>query len=102
MKISLIEILRNALVGKKIKLYKVLDKTTNKNGLEYYLIDLGEKPHPTKCEVISESHGFIKSINAEYVEYEGDLYLIEIVDDNGQPLHFKGLNSVTSKLEIFK
>jgi hypothetical protein len=100
MKTSLTEILRNALIGKKIKLYKILDKRHDKKGTEYYLTNLEDREHPTKCTVVDETHGFIKSIETFYETYDGDYYDVFIVDDNGHPLHVNGLYSITSELEI--
>lgn len=102
MKTSLTDILIKALVNKKIKLYKVLDKTHNPNGIEYYLTDKDELPHPKKCQIIGESYGFIKSIETFNETYEGDIYNVIVVDDSGTPMHINGLYSITSKLEILE
>jgi hypothetical protein len=100
MKTSLTEILEKELLNKKIKLYKVLEKTHNPQGIEYYLTDKDELSHPKSCTIIGESFGFINSINTEYDKYDGDYYNIIIVDENQNPLHVNGLYSITSKLEI--
>lgn len=97
---SLTDILREFLINKKIKLYRVLDKTANSNGIEYFITEKENLAHPKKCTIVGESYGFIKSIETEEVQYEGDYYNIVIVDDNDAPIHFNGLNSITSKFEI--
>ena len=102
MKTSLTDILINALIGKKIKLYKVLEKNHNPSGLEYYLTDEHDLPHPKKCKIIGETHGFIKSIDTSNDKYDGDYYDIMVVDDAGIPIHVNGLNSITCNLEIIK
>lgn len=102
MKTSLTDILKEALIGKKIKLYKVLDKTRNPKGLEYYLTDKDEIAHPKKCEIIGESVGIIISLKTEYEYYEGDSYNFLIHDISGNSVHFNGLYSITSNLEIIE
>jgi len=100
MKTSLTKILEKELLNKKIKLYKVLDKTRNPQGIEYYLTDKDELSHPKNCTIIGESFGFINSINTSNETYDGDFYDIIIVDEKDNPMHVNGLNSITSKLEI--
>jgi hypothetical protein len=95
MKTSLTEILQEALIGKKIKLYKAIDKCT---GYEFYLTDIKDKSKTIK--IIDETYGFIKKIKTDSVMYEGDFYNFFIVDENGVLLHVHGLYSITSKLEI--
>ena len=95
MKKSLIEILIEALLNKKIKLYHIED---TKSGLKFYLIDK-EELYPT-YKIIGESYGFIKSIETSHDKYEGDNYDIVIVDGEGKPMHTNGLNSITSKFEL--
>jgi hypothetical protein len=97
---SLTDILKEALISKKIKLYKVLDKMYNPQGLEYYIPETGILAHPKKCVITGESHGFIKSLETDTVEYEGDWYSFIIVDDEGKEMNVQGLNSITSKFEI--
>ena len=99
---SLTDILREALIGKKIKLHKVLDKNNSAKGMEYFIVQKDCLIRPKKCEFIGESYGFIKSIETENDQYEGDYYNVVIVDDNDNPIHFNGLNSITSKLEIIE
>jgi hypothetical protein len=65
---SLTDVLREALIGKKIKLYKVLDKTNSTKGLEYFITQKDNLCHPKKCQIIDESYGFVKSIETELVE----------------------------------
>jgi hypothetical protein len=99
---SLTDILRDALIGKKIKLYKVLDKNNSVKGMEYFITQKDFLIRPKKCEITGESYGFVKSIETENDQYEGDYYNVVIVDDNDKPIHFNGLNSITSNLEIIE
>lgn len=100
MKKSLTDILIEALVGKKIRLYKVLDKRYNEKGNEYFITDKGALEHPKKCEIINESHGTIQSLATQDCGYDGDNYEFIIVDDNGDVMHVNGLYSVTSIVEF--
>jgi len=97
---SLTDVIKEALIGKKIKLYKVLDKCNSTKGLEYFVTQKDNLYHPKKCQIIGESHGFIKSIETETLEYDGDWYDIIVVDDNDSPVNVSGFNSITSKFEI--
>lgn len=97
---TLTDILREALIGKKIKLYKVLDKKNNENVLEYFITERSNLFHPKKCKIIGESIGVIKSIDTEHDTYDGDFYDVKIVDENNNNIHFNGLNTITSKFEI--
>lgn len=97
---SLTDILKEALIGKKIKLYNVLDKMRSQEGMEYYMPEKGALYHPKKCVITGESYGFIKSLETDTVQYEGDWYSFVIVDDEGNQMNVQGLDSITSKLEI--
>jgi hypothetical protein len=100
MKKSLTDILIDALLGKKIKLYKVIDKQYKPEGIIYYLADKDALPHPKKCEIIEETHGTIKNLNTEHHQYEGDGYYFDIFDDEGIIMNVNGLYSITSSVEI--
>jgi hypothetical protein len=97
MKKELTDILRDFLIGKKIKLYEVQEKGRN---CTYFLTDKAELPHPKNCKIISETHGIIQSIETEYISYEGDYYHVVVVDNNGKPMRVNGLYSITSNIEI--
>lgn len=94
---SLISILRDNLIGKKIKLYSIFDDRSNTS---YYITDLLDLPHPKKCRLTGESSGTIESIEVEHDNYEGDMYNFIILDVLGVPIHFNGLNSITSNLTL--
>lgn len=100
MKKSLTDILIEALVGKKIKLYKVLDKIHNPKGNEYYLADKGFLAHPKKCQIIGETHGTIQNLDTTDCGYDGDDYCFTIVDDNGVVLNVQGLHTITANVEL--
>ena len=97
---NLTDILIKALLGKKIKLYKVLDKTHNPDGDEYCVADKSAMPHPQKSEIIKEIYGTIKSIETNTDTFEGDSYNIVIIDEKNKPIHYLGLNSITSYFEL--
>jgi len=101
MKKSLTDILIENLVGKKIKLYKVLDKRYEPDTREYFLSDKGFLPHPKKCEIIGESVGTIKNIVSNYDSYnKADFIQIEFVDDKGHKILVLDSNTTTSNLEF--
>lgn len=100
MKKSLTEILIDNLVGKKIKLFKVVDKQHTKEGNVYYLADKFNLPHYKNCEIVAETHGTIKSLDTEDCGYEGDGYYFTIVDDNNEPLNVHGLHTITATVEF--
>jgi hypothetical protein len=100
MKTSLTDILVNALVGKTIKLYKVIDKQHNPEGVSYYLADKGFLSHSKKCEIIGEIHGTIESLETQDCGYEGDNYEFIIVDENGVIMNVHGLHTITANVEI--
>jgi hypothetical protein len=90
---ELTDYLRNALVGKKIK----LTEYQNPNGYKYFSAYLGDSPVDQK---IGESFGIIKEINTMAIAYEGDSYTFVIVNESGEKLHVNGIYSITSKIEI--
>ena len=100
MKKSLTDILIENLVGKKIKLYKVLDKQYNPEGNKYFLADKGFLAHPKKCEIVGETHGTIQNLETEDCGYDGDNYVFTIVDDNGLPMNVHGLHTITASVEF--
>lgn len=101
MKTSLTEILVQALVGKRVKLYKVLDKRYEPDFREYCLLDERSLPHPKKCEIIGDAEGVIKNIASEYDVYnKSDYVTIHIVDDNDKPIFVHDANTVTSNVEL--
>jgi hypothetical protein len=102
MEIELSDLLRNVLIGNKIKLYKVLDKTHNIKGTEYFITQKDILLPNKKIEIIGETIGVIKSLITEDGGYDGDFYNFEITDLEGNTIHYNGLNSITSKLEIIK
>jgi len=90
---ELTDYLRDALVGKKIK----LTEFQNPNGRKYFSANIGESP---KDQKIGESFGLIKEIETMDIAYEGDNYHFVIVNDLGEVLHVNGIYSITSKIEI--
>ena len=101
MKKSLTDILNENLVGKNIKLYKVLDKRYEPDIREIFLTDKDALPHPKKCEIIGESVGIIANIESDYdVRNRGDYINIKFVDDKGEKIIVLNSNSTTSKLEF--
>jgi hypothetical protein len=100
MKKSLADILRESLIGKKIKLYKILDKQYNPKGNVYFLTDKDNILVSKKVEIIEETYGVIKNLETDKIDYEGDYYNFTIVDGDGTPIHVNGLSSITSKIEF--
>ena len=101
MKTSLTDILTQALVGKRVKLYKVLDKRYEPDVREYYLIDTMYLPHPKKCQIVEEVEGVIKNIKSEYDTYNKSNYFdIQIVDDKDKLMFVYDANTVTSNIEL--
>ena len=100
MKKSLTDILIEALVGKKIKLYKVIDKQYNPEGNEYFLADKDFLSHPKKCVIVGETHGTIQNLETQDYGYEGDNYDFTVVDDNGEELKVHGLHTITASIEF--
>jgi hypothetical protein len=100
MKKSLADILRESLIGKKIKLYKILDKQYNPKGNVYFLTDKDNIPVSKKVEIIEETYGVITNLETDEVDYEGDYYDFTIVDGDGTPIYVNGLSSITSKIEF--
>jgi hypothetical protein len=96
---SLTDVLSEALIGRKIKLYKVLDTRHNKEGVEYYITEKSILEHPKMCVIIGETFGIINSIETELIQYEGDYYNIRIVDEYNNPLNVNGFSSITSCFE---
>ena len=94
---ALLDILKEHLVGKRIKLYAVTDERSNR---KYYITDSAELAHPRKCKITGESSGIIEALEAEHIDQEGDVYNINIVDDQVVSIHFNGLYSITSKFEL--
>ena len=100
MKKSLTDILIEALLGKKIKLYKVLNKTHNRKGVEILYADTDFLPHPKNFVVIGETHGTIQNIETQDCGYDGDNYEFTIVDDNGVVMNVHGLHTITASVEF--
>lgn len=100
MKTSLLNLLQEQLLDKKIKLYIVEETKRDNTKLIYYVSDKCELNHPKMCKVTGETYGFIKKFDAEHDNYEGDSYFVEVVDEKGNIIHFNGLFSITSGLEI--
>ena len=98
--ISLLEILREKLVGKKIKLYKVFDTSRQPQGIEYFLTSPQEIKVSRNVNITGESFGFIKSVYATNLQYEGDAYNFTVTDEKGTKLHINGLNSIECSVEI--
>jgi hypothetical protein len=96
---SLTDVLNEALIGRKIKLYKVLDTRNNKEGVEYYITEKNILPHPKMCVIIGETFGIINSIETDLIPYEGDSYNILIIDEYNKPLNVVGFSSITSCFE---
>jgi len=96
---SLTDILKEALIGKKIKLHRVIVNRTD-NPIEFFLTHKNELKNYTDIKIIGESYGWIKSIRTFTEPYDGDYYEIVIVDEKNKPIHFNGLSSITSKLEL--
>jgi hypothetical protein len=90
---ELTDYLRDALVGKKIK----LTEYQNPNGRKYFSANIGDSP---KDQKIGESFGRIKEIETMDIAYEGDNYYFLIVNESDEQLHVNGLYSITSKIEI--
>lgn len=99
MKKKLIEILREQLIGKKIKLYKVSEKRNN-NNMEYFVVNKEDIEHFQKITIIEETFGFIKSIELEYDNYDGDSFWFHICDEQMKPMHVDGIYSLTNEIEI--
>ncbi len=98
---SLTDILREVLVGKPIKLYKVSYKEYNKeNYILCYITNKEHLFHIKGAYIIGETHGFVKKIETEEIPYEGDIYNFSIVDGENKIMDVRGLESITSKLEI--
>jgi len=93
---TLTDIICEALVGKKLKLYHI--QSTNGSKKTFYATDKQELLNTDK--VIGETHGLVQSIETETETYSGDYYKVVIVDENGTPMHVNGLNSITSGFEI--
>lgn len=100
MKKSLTDILCDGLIGKKIKLYKVLDKQYKPEGNFYFLADKDMKSVSKKVEIIEETYGIIMDLKTEDLGYEGDYYEFTIVDSSNTRIQVNDLNSITSNIEF--
>lgn len=100
MKLELIDILKDRLLGERIRLYEVNDTQYNPEGNRYFITDKGYLAHPKRCSIVGESIGLIKDIEAIDGGYDGDIYTFIIFDDNNIKLNVMGLDSITNILEI--
>lgn len=96
MKKELTDILREALIGKKIKLYKV------SSNVDYHATEEEELILSERKKIVGETFGIIQSIETDYINHEGDSYNFTVVDESGSPMHIDGLNSITSNIEIIE
>jgi hypothetical protein len=93
---ELTDFLIEALIGKKIKIYKFKNENNPDGG--YYLY--ATKKTDEDLIFISEMSGTIVNLSTYYYGYDGDDYNFDIIDDEGKPLIVYGLNSITSKIEF--
>jgi len=97
MKKELSDILREALIGKKIKLYKV------SSNVEYYTASMDELIPSEQKKIVGETFGIIQDIETDTETYCGDSYDFIIVDESGSRMNMGGgLSSITSKIEIIE
>jgi hypothetical protein len=97
MKKELSDILRDALIGKKIKLYKV------SSNVDYYATSKEELIPSEQKKIVGETFGIIQDIETDTETYCGDSYDFTVVDEYGSRMNIGcGLSSITSTLEIIK
>lgn len=97
MKKELTDILIEALIGKKIKLYKV------SSNIDYYATSTEELSPSEQKKIVGETFGIIQGIETDTESYFGDSYNFVVVDESGSRMHIGcGLSSIKSTIEIIK
>lgn len=97
MKKELTDILREALIGKKIKLYKV------SSNVDYHATAKEELSPFEQKNIVGETFGIIQDIETDTETYCGDSYNFTVVDESGSRMHIGcGLGSITSNIEIIE
>jgi hypothetical protein len=97
MKKELTDILREALIGKKIKLYKV------SSNVDYYATSKEELIPSEQKKIVGETFGIIQDIETDTETYCGDSYDFTVVDESGSRMNMGGgLSSITSEIEIIE
>ena len=95
MKLNLLDIIRENLISKKIKIYHY-----SYNNTDIYISDKGNLPHPKNYNLVEEMISEITEISVHYDTYEGDIYTFTLIDDNNNKFNITDFESITTSIEI--